>query len=293
MNKFVKLTMLIVIVATIGCSKTTDLLEGTPITITGEIAPIAKAAESGFEMSDTFSAYIAESGVFDSNVKYKNMKYTKNATGWSPASALYWRDGKQNIWIWGIYPYQTTAVTSALTFTVQQDQSTRESETKMSGYESSDFLLAYNANVAPTQDAIPLTFTHVFSKISIELASTDIPDITTGAVVKIGNVKLTSTIDLSTKTVAVEEGSVGIITACDKGNAFHAAIVQPSGVTDLKFSVEIGGMLFEKSFGPKTFQPGKQYNFKLTLKNGSMSIHGGDIGEWLDGGDTNTEIKPF
>lgn len=291
MNKLVKLTMLIVFAATVCCSKTVDTLEGRPITIKGEIAPITKAVESGFEENDEFSAYIAESAAFDSNMKHKNLKYTKKSIGWSATSPIYWKDSNQNIWIWGIYPYQSTVVSSPLTFTVQADQSRRESETKLSGYELSDLLLAYNPNVAPTEVEIPLTFTHALSKIYVELEGTF--DLSSGVVVKIGNVKLSSSIDLSTKTVTATTGSEGVVTASPAGGAFFKAIVQPSVVTNLTFSIEVGGRLYQKTIDSKTFVAGKQHNFKLTLKNGVIDILNGTIFDWGNGGNTDDDVNPF
>lgn len=295
MKKLVKLTMLAVL-AVVGCGKSTDSLEGTPITIAGEIAPMTKATEAGFEKSDAFSAYISENATFGTDVKHENLKYSKSDAGWSTTETLYWRDKDQKIWIWGIYPYQSTTQTSPMPFTVEQDQSSRESETKLSGYENSDLLLAYKANVAATETAITLSFQHALSKINMEIESGEF-DVTTGVVVKISNVKRSSTVDLSTYAVSVDDGSTGIVTACHSNNkeknAFFKAIVQPGEVADLIFSVEVGGKLFEKSFGAKTFTQGKQHNFKLTLKNSSMTISGGSIGPWIDETPTNDEIKPF
>lgn len=294
MKKLVKLTMLAVL-AVVGCGKSTDLLEGTPITITGEIAPMTKATEAGFETNDAFSAYITENATFGTDVKHENLKYSKSDAGWSSTKTLYWRDGNQKIWIWGIYPYQSSVATSPMSFTVEQDQSTRESDVKLSGYESSDLLLAHRANVAATESAIELTFAHVLSKISMEIESEGV-DVTTGVVVKISNVKLSSTVDLSTNAVVVG-GSTGVVTAChgnnSGNNAFFKAIVQPGDVTDLTFSVEVGGKLFLKSFGDKTFTQGKQHNFKLTLKNSAMTITGGDIAPWVDETEKNEVVKPF
>lgn len=292
MNKSVKLMILVAFTA-VSCGESTDTPteQKMPITITGEVSPMLKVAESGFEHGDIFSTYIAESNAFDSNVKHKNLKHTKGASGWTPERAIYWKDGSQNIWVWGIYPYQSTTLTSPMTFAVQADQSTRESDTKLSGYELSDLLLSHQADVTPTETAITLKFNHVLSKISIELESPDL-DVTSGAVVKIGNLNLSSSIDLSTQVVTVDQ-TQGVVIAQNNSGVHHRAIVQPSTVTDLTFSVEIGGMLFEKSFGETTLVAGKQHNFKLTLKNGAMIINGGSIGNWVEGGNTNSDIKPF
>lgn len=285
----------------VGCSKADDTADyqNTRIQINGQITPIAKASDAGFGNGDAIGVFVSDNsnestpGAFTAS-RAVNVKHTKDASGWTASSAILWTDNTTKATVWGIYPYDATmtAASATYTFTVQNDQNRLANPEKISGYEASDLLWASTpAPVAPTKDAIQLNFSHALSKISLTLAKTDdlTTDITTGVTVTVGELPLTALVNMTDGSISSTSGT-GAITARKSSDYIYEAIVAPSTVSNLKFSVEAGGTIYECIFPTAMFTPGKQHNYKLTLSNRpGIEITDNGITDWIGKGDKPTD----
>lgn len=284
-----------------GCVSTEGIPDyrSTPMRVDGYITPITKASDAGFAPGDAMGVFVADNtdastpGLFTAS-RAVNIMHAKTETSWEPATPILWTDNTTKVTLWGVYPYDAsmTAASATYQFTLQTDQSSVASPGVRSGYEASDLLWAKTATpVNPTVNAIGLQFIHKLSKISLTLAkSADLAaDITTGVTVRIGALPLTADVNLEDGTISATSDN-GIITASKVGDYLYQAIVIPSAVvTDLKFTVEVGGTIYESVFPAATFTQSKQHNYKLTLSNSpEIEITDNGIKDWDNKNDPST-----
>lgn len=122
--------------------------------------PTTRATATKFEANDEMGVYVTQyngnnalpleiSGNYANNVRS-----TFNGTKWVNSPAIYWADGKFDVFAY--YPYTKPTSVDELTFSVALDQSTEETAETLSGYEASDFLWAKATGVSQ-MDAVPLT----------------------------------------------------------------------------------------------------------------------------------------
>ena len=152
-----------------SCTKSDD--EITPTSNEMKFAaeyPTTRATATAFESGDAMGVYVSQ---YDGEVAAplqvsgnyaNNVKSTFDGSKWVNSPAIYWADGKFDVFAY--YPYDNPASVDEYKFSVALDQSTAETADALSGYEASDFLWAKATGISK-MDAVPLTFKHRMSKV--------------------------------------------------------------------------------------------------------------------------------
>ena len=289
-----KIIMLSVIVALVisSCSKNDE--EFIPVSNLMQFVveyPSSRATASAFETGDAIGVYVLQyDGETTSSLQVSgnyanNVKSTFNGTNWINSPAIYWDEGKFDVFAY--YPYDKPTSVDEYNFSVALDQSTVETAEALSGYEASDFLWAKATSVSK-MDAVPLTFKHGLSKLVINLVKGDDyeGDIPAEAVVRIHNTIPTAIIDLATGIVT-KNGyeSAKSITAKKISNGVYTAIVVPQRLENKLPLIEVlsNGVsyLVESKF---VFRSGTQHTINLTLDSNpdkvKIEIGGENVEGW-------------
>lgn len=286
-----KLFFLAVITATIFSCNNID--EPTPITppvdetkIPISIATnITRVTDSAFEQGDKVGIYVVnepnELAVSGNHVD--NMGFTYSSK-WTPDEEIYWKDQTTKAVFYCYYPYGTPGSVTAYKFSTKADQST------LANYKASEFLWGKTGSVSPTESAVPITVSHMFSNALIvvepgdgftaeSLAASNVE-------VKICNIKTDASINLSTGAVSVS-GAPTSITPLNEGTYYRALIVPQTVEENALIIVTIDDVNYTltKSF---TFKPHTQHRFTVTVNkvsNGvNIGVSGWDIDETDNGG---------
>lgn len=252
--------------------------------------PVTKATGNSFEIGDAIGVYMAE---YDNGKVLplqmagnyaNNIRSTFDGTKWVNSPAIYWKDGVFDVYAY--YPYSTPQSIDEYSFAVSLDQSTEESNGVLNGYEASDFLWAKTASVSK-MDAVPLTFKHKMSKLTIKLVKGEnfSGDIPSGMVVKIHNTVTDALIDLSSGTVTKNPySSAKTITAKKVSDTEYTAIVVPQRINSKLPLLEIiyknVSYLIESKF---IFKTGVAHTINVTLDNSPDKIRIEIGGEKIEG----------
>lgn len=252
--------------------------------------PVTKATGDSFEIGDAIGVYMAE---YDNGKVLplqmagnyaNNIRSTFDGTKWVNSPAIYWKDGVFDVYAY--YPYSTPQSIDEYSFAVSLDQSTEESNGVLNGYEASDFLWAKTASVSK-MDAVPLTFKHKMSKLTIKLVKGEnfSGDIPSGMVVKIHNTVTDALIDLSSGTVTKNPySSAKTITAKKVSDTEYTAIVVPQRIDSKLPLLEIiyknVSYLIESKF---IFKTGVAHTINVTLDNSPDKIRIEIGGEKIEG----------
>lgn len=255
-----------------------------------EYASQSRATASGFENGDVMGVFMTqydgESAVpLQVSGNYaNNVKSTLTAGKWINTPAIYWDEGKFNVYAY--YPYGSVTSVDNMLFDISLDQSAAESGTKLSGYEASDFLWARREGISRSE-SVELSFRHILSSLVINLVkgedySGDLPD---DAEVFIHNTVASALIDLSTGSVEKNgRDTERTIKACKTGNQTYKAIIVPQRIENSRPLVEVVtegvSFLVERKF---VFRSGTQHTINVILSDnpGKVKIEiGGEVGDW-------------
>ena len=245
----------------------------------------SRVSNNRFENGDIMGIYMTEyvdqtpsplqlSGNFLTNVPT-----VYNGYNWQCTPAMYWGDGKYDIYAY--YPYDGEPYSvDEYKFTIDSDQSVS------SGYEASDFLWA-KASGVERMDMVPLSFNHSMSKLVVKLAAGieyegELPN---DAKVVIHNTVPTALIDLSTGLVNKDSrSSEKSIIAQKNVDGSYSAIIVPQRIQNHIPLIEIicndVSYLVESAF---IFRPGVQHTVTVTLDSNPDKVRiqvGGEIQNW-------------
>lgn len=183
--------------------------------------------------------------------------------------------------IFAVYP-KGTSIAANNTFTIKDDQSTD------ANYKASDLMYGAptnNATVSRTKDAVSLTFTHLLSKVTVELVSGAGNPSLDGAVVKLKNVKPSTTLTAnnSTKSISTADGTATDITVMTATSSVlsGSAIVVPQtlATTFIEVTLATGGVLTSNtltnggnSLTSVVLESGKAYKYTITVNLTSLDV---------------------
>ena len=250
-----------------------------------------KATASSFEAGDKIGLFVTQYNGNDavplqvSGNYANNSAVTFNGTKWAAQPAIFWADGKFDIYAY--YPFQTLISVDEQPFSVALDQSLSETAEALSGYEASDFLWANNTGVIK-MDVVPLVFKHRMSKLVVNLVKGEgyTGEIPADAVVRIHNTVPNSYIDLSSGIVTKNPyESPKSITARKISTGVYSAIIVPQRITTRLPFIEVlsSGVsyLIESTF---IFKPAIQHTINIVLSNNPEQVKiiiGGELeGGW-------------
>ena len=259
----------------------------TKIPITLSIGNYSRANDNSYENNDKVGVYVVNyngstAGTLSASGNHvTNMQFTYNSSKWTPASEIYWKDNTTHADFYAYYPYSASANTSAHSYSVKADQSTE------TNYWASDFLWGKATDIAPTEQAVPITTNHLFSNVLICLEAGDgFTSETLSAAtksVKINNIKTSATINLATG-IATATGSTTSVTPWNVGEYYRAMVV-PQTVADATnlITVTIDGVDYTLKSGA-TFVANNQHKITVTVNKSSNGVNIG-IGGWESGED--------
>lgn len=247
-----------------------------------------RVTDTDFEDGDRIGLFVAAQDVpleIGGNL-VNNELLTCSGGAWSAQRTLYWDEGVFNAYAY--YPY-TGEVSSIedMPFSVSTEQNTVDEATGMDGYEASDFLYARTEGVSASDNAVPLTFGHIMSKLIIRLIKGEDfeGEMLTDAKVYVHNTVPTATIDLSAGVATrYVRGTRSTIEARQDGDYMFSAIIVPQRVENRMPLIEVVmdgvSCVYESTFN---FKPGTQHLVNFVISNNPDQIKieiGGEMEDW-------------
>lgn len=265
---------------------------------TQNITGLTRAGQSvqltAFDNNESVSIFLVESVSGTATLSGTNitsytqpLNYTTGASGaLNPPSPQYWPQDGNNLFVYGVYPASAVTTSTAfdatgVSFSVAADQST------ITGYKASDLMTGAPATnpvvrTVPTP-TIALTFTHLLTKIDVNLtAGAGFTDVSS-AVVTILNTKPSTTFNVQNTTVGAASGTATAITA-GTGTATSAIIV-PQTVTNGNNLIQVaigGGNYYYKLTADVTFAAQTKYTYNLTVNKAGLVLTATTITPWTD-----------
>ena len=212
------------------------------------------------------------------------LTYVANGSG-GLNNTQYWPQDGNGLHIFGVYPLAAAETAGAYnatgkTFSVQTDQSAD------ANYMASDLMTGLPTEGNPvtrTPAAVPLTFTHLLTKVDVSLTAgsgftqAEMAD----AVVSILGTKPTTTFSVQSANVGEASGDATAITA-GTGAATSAIIVPQALDVNTNFiQVTIGGGNYiYKLPAAITFASSTKYTYNLTVSKTGLTLSGTTITPW-------------
>ena len=280
-----------------ACSNDDENLNGGPVELrlSSSLEVQTRAATdiqgSAFETGQSVDVFIHEhvtSGAATTTYP-QPLVYTTGASGaMTPSTQPYFPSSGNGVTICAYYPSDMVdnidAGTTA-TFTVKDDQSLKEN------YMASDLMYGVPQNGNPvkrTTDAVGIGFTHLLSKVSVNLTAGDGNPNLTGATVELLNVLPTTTLTTAEGSISEATGAATDITVftADATTSKGSAIVPPQtlGAQFVKVTLADGGELIGKLNDSSTpdLKGGNEYTYNITVNLTALSITA-TITPWGDG----------
>ena len=236
-----------------------------------------------FESGENIDVYITEATTGTATTTYDSpLVYTVGDGGaLSTTKQPYYPSSGNGVNIFAVYP-KGTSIAANNTFTIKDDQSTG------ANYKASDLMYGAptnNATVSRTKDAVSLTFTHLLSKVTVELVSGAGNPSLDGAVVKLKNVNPSTTLTAnnSTKSISTADGTatdIAVMTATSSNLKGSAVVIpQTLATTFIEVTLATGGVLTsntltsgENSLTSVVLESGKAYKYTITVNLTSLDV---------------------
>lgn len=236
-----------------------------------------------------------------------NVRFAYTGSSWYTPSGekIYWPSPPRNVDVYAYYPYDSglsNIDSEEYYFSINADQQSK------TGYEYSDFLWAKTSSVSPTREPVALSFSHIMSKIRINVKS-DIESVNLQlpeATVSIINTKQSTVIDLSDGSNSVDNLSetADILTfkhsdpAADYSLSCEAILISQnviSGTPLIRIDIPSVGARYTYTLNSDlTFEAGKERTFNITVTELGLSVTVGSIIDWQESEIIEGEIgKPI
>lgn len=251
-----------------------------PIRLSTDIS--VKATDSGYENGDMIGIYTVNhtdgtpGSLADSGNHLDNTRFTFDGTEWKADSEVYWADQTTPADFYCYYPYtESVADVTALTFSVQEDQST------LDNYKTSELLWGKTEGAKPSADPVKITTRHALSNLIIyvtpgngyteeTLAAEDIKVTVTG-------VKTTARLNLATGKVTAD-GELKDITPYKENGWWRALVVPQDIISKEIIKVTVGTDVYTLN-QTVTFEQNKQHTCTLTINRIGEGVNI-SIGGW-------------
>lgn len=291
MKKIIYITMVAVLLIG-GCTKSDVEIttSSNEMRFAAKYPSTTRATGSSFETGDAIGVFVTQYEGENALPLQISGNYANNSksifdgTNWSNSPAIYWAEGKFDVY--GYHPFDKPTSVDEYLFTVALDQSTEATEVALSGYEASDFLWA-KADRVSQMGTVPLTFNHKMSKLVVNLIKGEdyTGDVPTDAVLRVHNTVPSANIDLSSGMVVMNgHASPQSITTKKVEDGVYTAIIVPQRLNTRRPFIEVlskgVSYLVESSF---VFRSGMQHTINITLNNNPDKVKieiGGEIEGW-------------
>lgn len=249
---------------------------------------------SAFDAGENVDVYITEHNGGNNPTTYPQpIEYTTGAGGALTVGTQYYYPTSGNgVNIYALYP--ATAATGEL-FTIADDQSTD------ANYKASDLMYGKPASnpVSPSANAVDIQFSHLLSKVTINLKPGANVTSLNGAEVKLLGVKPSTTLTagINGYSITAASGNVTPITVMTATETVTSgsAIIVPQTLPEMFLQVTIGDavMTGKLSTGAPTLTAGNAYTYDITvnMRGGALEIEG-SITPWNNGGTNSGTVNP-
>ena len=249
---------------------------------------------SAFDADETVDVYITEHNGGNNPTTYPQpIEYTTGAGGALTVGTQYYYPTSGNgVNIYALYP--ATAETGKL-FTIAEDQSTD------ANYKASDLMYGKPASnpVSPSANAVDIQFSHLLSKVTINLKPGANVTSLNGAEVKLLGVQPSTTLTASKDGCSIAPASgdatpITVMTATETVTS-GSAIIVPQTLPEMFLQVTLGGATLTGKLdsGAPELTAGNEYTYDITVnvRGGALEIKG-SITPWTDGGTNSGTVNP-
>lgn len=217
----------------------------------------------------------------------ENKEWTQKSSVWSSSETLYWKGAQESVDIYAYAPYIAGQTTSAVNFSVAEDQS------ESGALAASDFVAYKQAGVIPADDledySLPITFNHVLTQLNITLnfgsEFTETPTITQLSIMANKSIVY----NLSTQSVTSTSDYSEIIAAEVDGQ--YQVLLAPQTVLSGETLIDIKTDSYSFTYTPDTnitFEGDVAYNIELNLGKDAALLGNVYIVDWSDTKDLGT-----
>gem|GEM_PF-4127697 len=220
-----------------------------------------------------------------------NLSFSLTSSGWQTSTtAKYPQDGEK-LDFYAYHPYVSSSALDGEGYRVHRTATDQRQE---SAYKGSDLLMASASGVSAGTSTVHLQFSHMLSKMEIELKAGEgltLEELTEAAIT-IKGVKTSGKVHLSSKAYQTDEtkedviahGTFSLAAGGEKLTGV-SAIVYPQEIASGAELIEIG--LGEEKYlftttKPITLQAGYKSIFTITLSRNSLSVETG-VTDWTEG----------
>ena len=250
---------------------------------------------SAFDAGETVDVYITENNGGNNPTTYPQpIEYSTAAGGALTVGTQYYYPTSGNgVNIYALYP--ATAATGEL-FTIKEDQSTD------ANYKASDLMYgkpATNNPVSPSANAVNIQFSHLLSKVTINLIAGANVTSLDGAKVELLGVKPSTTLTAGINGHSITAASgdatpITVMTATETVTS-GSAIIVPQTLPEMFLQVTLDGATLTGKLdsGAPTLTAGNVYTYNITvnMRGGALEIEG-SITPWDDGGTDSGTVNP-
>lgn len=251
---------------------------------------------SAFDAGETVDVYITENEPGTNETHYNQPILATTKTGGAldlQDGPYYYPTSGNGVNIYALYP--ATAATGKL-FTIAENQSTD------ANYKASDLMYGKPvvANpVSPSANAVNIKFSHLLSKVTINLKPGANVTSLNGAEVKLLGVKPSTTLtaDINGYSITAASGDatpITVMTATETVTS-GSAIIVPQTLPEMFLQVTLGGATLTGKLdsGAPELTPGNEYTYNITvnMRGGALEIEG-SITPWGDGGTNSGTVNP-
>ena len=250
---------------------------------------------SAFDAGENVDVYITEHNGGNNPTTYPQpIEYTTGAGGALTVGTQYYYPTSGNgVNIYALYP--ATAETGKL-FTIAENQSTD------ANYKASDLMYgkpATNNPVSPSANAVDIQFSHLLSKVTINLIAGENVTSLDGAKVELLGVKPSTMLTAGINGHSITDASgdatpITVMTATETVTS-GSAIIVPQTLPEMFLQVTLDGATLtgKLSTGEPTLVAGNAYTYDITvnMRGGALEIKG-SITPWTDGGTNSGTVNP-
>ena len=250
---------------------------------------------SAFDAGETVDVYITENNGGNNPTTYPQpIEYSTAAGGALTVGTQYYYPTSGNgVNIYALYP--ATAATGEL-FTIKEDQSADDN------YKASDLMYgkpATNNPVSPSANAVDIQFSHLLSKVTINLIAGANVTSLDGAKVELLGVKPSTTLTAGINGHSITAASgdatpITVMTATETVTS-GSAIIVPQTLPEMFLQVTLDGATLTGKLdsGTPVLTAGNAYTYNITvnMRGGALEIEG-SITPWDDGGTDSGTVNP-
>ena len=280
-----------------GCSKMETQSEGLPIRISASLNVYTRATDNSFEQGDALGLYLVKwtsgtPGILQGTGNYgDNLSFSLTSSGWQTSTTAQYPQDGEKLDFYAYHPYVSSSALDGEGYRVHRAATDQRQE---SAYKGSDLLMASASGVSAGTAAVHLQFSHMLSKMEIELKAGEglTLEELTEATITIKGVKTSGKVHLSSKACQTDEtkedviahGTFSLAAGGEKLTGV-SAIVYPQEIASGAELIEIG--LGEEKYlftttKPITLQAGYKSIFTITLSRNSLSVETG-VTDWTEG----------